>query len=123
KVICYVVRGNDLLVFRQPRFPEAGLQVPAGTIETCETPEVAALREETGLTDVRLLGKLGTYTCDMSQWKPELHERHIFALEFVGSTPASWSHVERHSNDGGTQGIEFELSWFDLRRGDPDLVA
>ena len=32
KVLAYVTRGDELLVFRHRDFPEAGLQVPAGTM-------------------------------------------------------------------------------------------
>jgi 8-oxo-dGTP diphosphatase len=33
KVIVYVTSADHLLVFRQPEFPEAGLQVPGGTVD------------------------------------------------------------------------------------------
>ena len=64
KVVCYIVRDGQLLVFRHLDEPwdESGLQVPAGTIEPGETPEVAAVREaseETGLTALRLVRKVG----------------------------------------------------------------
>ena len=54
KVTAYVTRGKrnaaELLVFRHPN---AGFQLPAGTVETPETPAAAAVREvfeETGVT-------------------------------------------------------------------------
>ena len=62
KVLAYVTRGRRLLVFRQPESPEAGIQVPAGTVEEGEGPEVAVLREareETGLDGLRLDAFLG----------------------------------------------------------------
>ena len=54
KVVCYVVRDGQLLVFRHLDEPwdESGLQVPAGSIRPGESPAAAALREaaeETGL--------------------------------------------------------------------------
>jgi hypothetical protein len=49
KVVVYLLRNRassvELLVFSQPKFPEAGIQVPAGTINRGESPEVAAIRE------------------------------------------------------------------------------
>lgn len=51
KVSAFITRGEELLVFTQPEHPEAGVQVPAGTMEPAEEPIVAALREaaeETG---------------------------------------------------------------------------
>jgi ADP-ribose pyrophosphatase YjhB (NUDIX family) len=52
KVFAYITQGNRLLVFRHADFPEAGLQVPAGTVRLDERPEDAVLREafeETGV--------------------------------------------------------------------------
>ena len=45
KVLAYIVRGDELLVFRHRDYPEAGLQVPAGTIEQGECSRSAVLRE------------------------------------------------------------------------------
>jgi 8-oxo-dGTP pyrophosphatase MutT (NUDIX family) len=126
KVVCYVVCGSKLLVFRQPNNPEAGLQVPAGTIEAGESPEDAARREvveETGLSDLRSLGKLGSYRFDMSQWKPEIHERHVFAFETTKPAPAQWAQLETNGRGGSDAGIEFTFSWCDLRREEPSLIA
>src|SRR5690348_15940006 len=54
KVVCYIVRDGQLLVFRHADYDleHVGLQVPAGSIRPEESPEDAALREareETGL--------------------------------------------------------------------------
>ncbi len=54
KALSYITRGQRLLVFRQPDFPEQGVQVPGGSVELGEQPAVAALREareETGLRE------------------------------------------------------------------------
>ena len=66
KVTAFVVRptpaGGDLLLFRHP---DAGIQIPAGSVDEGEEPLHAAVREtaeETGLTGVRLLGELGAVT-------------------------------------------------------------
>jgi 8-oxo-dGTP pyrophosphatase MutT (NUDIX family) len=59
KSFVYLTRGRgDLLVLAHPDHPEAGLQVPAGTIKKGETPEQAAARElveETGIGEARIL--------------------------------------------------------------------
>lgn len=55
----------EVLIFRHPN---AGLQLPAGTVEPGEAPETAVLREveeETGLTEVRLVKKLGSEKIDL----------------------------------------------------------
>src|SRR3989442_10215656 len=79
KVVCYVTRGDDLLVFLHKFAPAAGLQVPAGTIEPGENPEDAALREareETGYSGFCVLRKLGEYTHHFEE-RPEDHRRHV----------------------------------------------
>lgn len=45
KVSAFMARGRDLLVFRQPDFPAAGVQMPAGSIEPGEAPLDAAMRK------------------------------------------------------------------------------
>jgi len=93
KVVCYVVRGDELLVFRH-RSHDAGLQVPAGTIEPGEAPAAAALREaeeETGLTGLRLVRKLGEYTHPLAG-RPEDHRRHVFHLAAPSGAPERWEH-------------------------------
>jgi len=66
KVTALVLRparkGVEILVFEHPN---AGLQLPAGTVDPGEKPPEAVLRElreETGLTEVRLVKKLGQET-------------------------------------------------------------
>lgn len=54
KALIYATSRRGLLVFEEPDFPEVPLQVPGGTIDVGEEPEVAAVREfleETGLTE------------------------------------------------------------------------
>ncbi|MCA9930236.1 MAG: NUDIX domain-containing protein [Anaerolineales bacterium] len=63
KVTAFITRerpqGRELLVFHHPN---AGIQLPAGTVEPGEDLETAVLREvaeETGLTQVRIVRYLG----------------------------------------------------------------
>lgn len=54
KVTAFVTRGAELLLFRHP---EAGIQLPAGTVEEGESLEAAVCREaeeESGLLGIRL---------------------------------------------------------------------
>lgn len=91
KVLAYITWNDKLLVFSHPDFPEAGIQVPAGTIEPGETPEVAALREafeETGLTRLMLVTALGEQVRDVTPFgKNELHHRYFFHLLCVEPPP------------------------------------
>ncbi|GAA0978582.1 NUDIX domain-containing protein [Nocardiopsis tropica] len=47
KVLCCIVRDGEPVVFRRTdhTYEEVGLQVPAGSIRSGETPEQAALHE------------------------------------------------------------------------------
>ena len=53
KAYAYITYEDRLLVFSHPHAPEAGIQVPGGTLNDDERPEDAVTREareETGLT-------------------------------------------------------------------------
>jgi len=49
KVFAYIIRHKnqqaELLVFEHRDYPEAGIQVPAGTVEDQEALEAALMRE------------------------------------------------------------------------------
>jgi 8-oxo-dGTP pyrophosphatase MutT (NUDIX family) len=89
KVLCYVARNGRLLVFRHRDYPDAGVQVPAGTLRDGEDPESGAIREteeETGRRGFRIVAKLGVYDHGFRESfkgvdRHELHERHVFHLE------------------------------------------
>jgi ADP-ribose pyrophosphatase YjhB (NUDIX family) len=57
KVIAFKTQGDKLLVFRHTHNPEAGIQVPAGTVRSGEDLTDAVIREaseETGLAECEL---------------------------------------------------------------------
>ena len=121
KVLAYITRGDELLVFTHRDFPEAGLQIPAGTIEPGESARDAALREvaaETGLSGVVVVKHLGRYLYDMNPYKDEMHDRHVFHLKSTASTPSIWQHEERNAE--GEAPISFIFQWMKL--DDPLLV-
>ena len=69
KVFAYITKGDRLLVFAHPNHPNAGIQVPGGTLEEGETPEEGALREaqeETGLNDLSVVSFLGEHGVDIA---------------------------------------------------------
>ncbi|BCB74535.1 NUDIX domain-containing protein [Phytohabitans flavus] len=117
KVLCYIVRDGRLLVFRHTdySYEEAGIQVPAGSVRAGETPEDAALREareEIGLKEFKVVGKLGEVEYDISPYRFEIQKRHVFHLELVESAPERWASQEDH--DGEREPTHFECFWVPL---------
>ncbi len=125
KVFAYITHGDNLLIFSHPDFPEAGLQVPAGTIEPGEDPHSAVLREtfeETGLINLTLKGFLGKCQYDMSSWGGARSQvRYFFHFEAEGDVPIKWRHAE--TSGGKVAPIVFEFFWARLPDGVPELIA
>jgi ADP-ribose pyrophosphatase YjhB (NUDIX family) len=117
KVHAYITRTQNgqtqLLVFDHHDYPEAGTQVPAGTVDEGETIEHALFREieeESGLTNVQLVRKLTEY--ESQQWGTLRHVFHLIASE---NTPDTWSHIVR--GKGEDEGMVFEYRWMTLEPG------
>jgi ADP-ribose pyrophosphatase YjhB (NUDIX family) len=122
KVVAYITRegtagDRELLVFEHRDFPEAGVQVPAGTVKDGENPEDAVMREvaeETGLENCRLVRKLAVYDWPNTE-TGRINERHVFHLAAPPDTAESWSWVE---TDGGRvselEGYVFQFRWVSL---------
>ncbi|MCK5315454.1 MAG: NUDIX domain-containing protein [Anaerolineales bacterium] len=127
KVVAYITQGSRFLVFSHPHHPEAGIQVPSGTIKLGETPEEAVLREaweETELTDLEIRSFLGTQVFDMSSFgRSEVQRRYFFHLEFHGETSTTWRYFENDPSDGSQGPIEFEFFWVKLPDEVPDLMG
>jgi len=119
KVYAYIVKDNRLLVFRHTRFPEAGLQVPGGTVEEGERLEEAVLREaaeESGLVGLKLVAFLGSQDYDLGalgQGEGTLC-KHFFHLKLDGEAPETWLNYEWNPSDGSPAPIEFEFFWAPL---------
>ena len=118
KVYSYITYQDKLLIFSHPDFPEAGLQVPGGSVKPGESTEAAARREaleETGLHGLRLVRCLGEQAramadCDLD----EIHQRSFYHFECTQSPPEVWRHNEEDPFDGSPAPIVFELFWVKL---------
>ncbi|HSM56792.1 MAG TPA: NUDIX domain-containing protein [Candidatus Sulfomarinibacteraceae bacterium] len=129
KVVAYITWQKRLLVFRQPAFPDAGIQVPAGTMEEGERPELAVLREaweETGLgglSVVTFLGQRDRVFRSADTGQVAVARRHYFHLRFDGQAPERWQHWETSPSEGPHPRILFELWWVRHPHETPALVA
>ena len=117
KVLCYIVRDGQLLVFRHADYDleHVGIQVPAGSIRHGESPEDAALREareETGLSQFSIARKLGETTYDITPYRYEIQHRHVFRLQVHEPTERRWPSQELH--DGQQPPIRLECFWIPL---------
>jgi ADP-ribose pyrophosphatase YjhB (NUDIX family) len=97
------------LVFAHRDFPEAGIQVPAGTVAPGEAPEAAAWRElleESGLGpgQVRLARKVAEAD------EPENgYRRHVYLFAAREALPDGWSHTV--SSEDEDAGMVFSYFW------------
>ncbi len=117
KVYAYITRGDELLVFRHVDFPDAGIQVPGGTLEAGEDPAQGALREaseETGLERLQEVGYLGAHEWRFADGRQEAHLRHFYHLLSDKPMPETWQHAEMHPSDGTPGEILFEFYWTPL---------
>ncbi len=118
KVLAYVVRTDSsdwrLLVFEHVDYPDAGLQVPAGTVEPGEPLETAMWRElfeESGLQppQVSLVGKLAEFP--QPAWD---NARHVYLLHAIPGLPPAWRHAV--TGGAGDSGLIFDYRWEALSR-------
>lgn len=114
KVEAYITRITGeratLLLFTQRGCPQAGWQVPAGTVEPGESLLEALHREiyeESGLHGLALVGSLGTHLSPQGSL-----QRHAFHLSAPPGLAASWPH--RVHGIGEDHGMVFEYSWVPL---------
>jgi 8-oxo-dGTP pyrophosphatase MutT (NUDIX family) len=119
KVYAYITNVDQLLVFCHVGFPEAGLQVPGGTIEPGEEPAVAVMREafeETGLEGLSLVSYLGCAEwCLEESASVAVIQRHFFHLRCHHGVPRSWQHYERHPSEGPPEPLLFEFYWLPIQ--------
>lgn len=124
KAFAYITHQNRLLVFEHADYPDAGIQVPAGSIEPDETPEQGVMREafeETGLEGLKIVEFLGMVEYHYNH--EEIAHRYFFHLTCDHKPPETWSHMETNRSDGNSEPLEFCFYWAALPDDVPPLVA
>ena len=133
KAHAYVTRGDELLVFTHRDHPRAGTQVPGGGVAANEAPEAAVLRElreESGLTAVRIERLLEVYERERAPRRTmpgtaddpvgeEDQRRHAFHLTLTGDVPDSWDHTVH--GGGEDNGLVFRYAWLPLDEAEARL--
>ncbi|NLI39717.1 MAG: NUDIX domain-containing protein [Caldisericales bacterium] len=127
KVIAYITKGTKILIFDHVGFPEAGTQVPAGTIKDGETPTFAAMREafeETGLHELYLKEFLGMQTITLERLEGRvIISRHYYHFEAPDDTPDAWLHYEMDPSEGPPDPILFSFKWVDFSKNSVVLAG
>jgi ADP-ribose pyrophosphatase YjhB (NUDIX family) len=95
RVVGYVTRGRELLVFDHKGMPEVPTQVPAGRVDSHENLEEGLRREveeETGVTEIEIVGELADADEFRRLFGPGAHESHAFHATAAPGGPDRWEH-------------------------------
>jgi 8-oxo-dGTP pyrophosphatase MutT (NUDIX family) len=127
KVLAYITRRSsnkvELLVFVHRGMPEAGIQVPAGTVEAGENSEVAIIREvteESGLQDIVIKYKIHSSKF-FNEDKNETQQRDYFEMTAPPDTPNSWSYTVTVGKED--KGLVFDFFWIPLVEAEKRLAG
>ena len=128
RVYGYITGQQGVLILEHPKHPEAGLQVPGGTVEPGESPEAAVMREvfeETALKNLSAPVLLGRHTFDMREYDMnEEQDAWFYQMHTMEPTADSWLHEERFGTAGSlTTPIPFRLYWAKLPYEGKPLIA
>lgn len=128
KVLAYIIRerqeAKELLVFLHRDYPEAGLQVPGGTVDPGEDYVEAIIREieeESGLVikPSEIMGMIGESFYKRKDIE-EINHRHYFLIR-KDDLPDSWTHTVHSS--GADDGLLFDYFWMEIDRAKNELTG
>ena len=115
RVVGYVTRGRELLVFDHKGMPDVPTQVPAGRVDAHEELEQALHREieeETGLTGIEIVGVLADGQEFEELFGPGPHESHAFHAVAPPGGPDAWQHDV--TGTGMDSGLVYLCHWVPL---------
>lgn len=113
KAFGYITRQHagmtQALVFTHRDDPEAGIQIPKGTVEAGERPEEAVVREMVEETGLRALTLLGAVARDHHTSPDGDESERLFYWLRAENAPDAWEHVV--ASDGEDDGLVFQCRW------------
>src|SRR5262245_54859603 len=126
KALAYVTRVRhgvvELLVHEHRDAPEAGIRIPAGSVEGGEKLEAAGLgelREETGITDATILGRIEVYDW-FNEATRRWNRRNVYHLH-CGVTRERWMH--HVGGVGDDEGMAFDCRWMPIDEAERGLIG
>jgi ADP-ribose pyrophosphatase YjhB (NUDIX family) len=115
RVVGYVTRGRELLVFDHKGRPDVPTQVPAGRVDSSEDLEEGLRREveeETGVKEIEIVRVLADGVEFEQLYGPHVHESHAFhAVAGPGGLDA-WEHPV--TGTGRDSGLVYFCRWVPL---------
>jgi putative (di)nucleoside polyphosphate hydrolase len=122
KAYAYITReaaeASAVLAFRHRDYPEAGIQVPRGTVDEGEDPAVTVLREvceECGLCDAQLIGLLARDK-EAQPGDPNWRWERFFFHLVAPRAPDEWEHTV--TGAGEDNGLVFCYFWLPHKQKD-----
>jgi ADP-ribose pyrophosphatase YjhB (NUDIX family) len=115
RVVGYVTRGRELLVFDHKGMPHVPTQVPAGRVDSHENLEEGLRREveeETGLTGIEIVSILANGDEFRELYGPGAHESHAFHAVAEPGGPDAWEHPV--TGTGMDSGLTYACRWVPL---------
>lgn len=119
KVLAYICRFNQglwqLLVFDHDKtFPDAGVQIPGGTVEKGEALQVALEREifeESGLQNLMIVSQIDQYDFQ-NPATGKTQQRHVFLALAPNEERDQWTHHVKGSGEDST--LIFHFRWMPI---------
>jgi ADP-ribose pyrophosphatase YjhB (NUDIX family) len=115
RVVGYVTRGRELLIFDHKGMPHVPTQVPAGRVDSHESLEEGLRREveeETGVTEIEIVSVLADEDEFKELYGPGAHESLAFHSVAAPGGPDAWEHPVTGS--GMDSGLVYACRWAPL---------